>query len=150
MRKIDDGEKKEKRKREKENNVVYSGQECHSQSTARTPTNWNAASSCQQGGCYSSDSYKLFNNELLDIANASRQGVVVGMYLLISCVGQADDMALLPIYMATSMSSIWFLTTAKDTILNQSPYLPIQLAAVASSYTATSVDLTDRHVTGSC
>ena len=31
----------------------------------------------------------------------------------------------------------------------RSPYLPIQLAAVASSYTATSVDLTDRHVTGS-
>ena len=49
----------------------------------------------EQGGCNSSDCYKIYNNELLDIAQASRQGVVMGKDLVISSVGQADDVALL-------------------------------------------------------
>ena len=48
MRKVDDGEeKKEKKKEKRENNDVYSGHLRHCQSTARTPTDWNADRSCQ-------------------------------------------------------------------------------------------------------
>jgi len=41
MRKVDDGEEK------RENSDVYSGHQSRCQSTARTPTDWNATHSCQ-------------------------------------------------------------------------------------------------------
>ena len=48
----------------------------------------------EQGGCTSSDIYKLYNNELFDALQASEQGVDVGGDLVISGVGQADDSGL--------------------------------------------------------
>ena len=49
----------------------------------------------EQGGCNSSDLYKIYNNELLNLLQDSSQGVVMGNDLVISGVGQADDIALL-------------------------------------------------------
>ena len=49
----------------------------------------------EQGGCNSSDFYKIYNNELLDILQKSSQGVHLGGGLVVSAVGQADDMCLL-------------------------------------------------------
>ena len=49
----------------------------------------------EQGGCNSSDCYKVYNNELLDTVQNSKQGVDLGNDLVISGVGQADDVALL-------------------------------------------------------
>ena len=45
----------------------------------------------EQGGVSSSDLYKLYNNELLDLAQKSKLGVKLGSSLVISAVGQADD-----------------------------------------------------------
>ena len=44
MRKVDDGKRK---KEKRENNFVFSGHSRHCQSAPRTPTDWNAARSCQ-------------------------------------------------------------------------------------------------------
>ena len=49
----------------------------------------------EQGGCNSSDGYKIYNNELLETVQKSRQGVDLGDNLVISGVGQADDVLLL-------------------------------------------------------
>ena len=49
----------------------------------------------EQGGCNSSDLYKLYNNELLKTVQSSNQGIDMGDGLVISGVGQADDIALL-------------------------------------------------------
>ena len=49
----------------------------------------------EQGGCSSSDSYKLYNNELLTTNQKSEQGVDIGNGLVISAVGQADDTGLI-------------------------------------------------------
>ena len=49
----------------------------------------------EQGGCNSSDNYKIYNNELLETVQKSRQGVDMGNNLVISGVGQADDVLLL-------------------------------------------------------
>ena len=49
----------------------------------------------EQGGCNSSDFYKIYNNELLDILQKSSQGVHLGGGLVVSAVGQADDVCLL-------------------------------------------------------
>ena len=48
----------------------------------------------EQGGGYSSDGYKLYNNEVLNTAQASKQGVSLGNNLVVSAVGQADDTVL--------------------------------------------------------
>ena len=44
MKKVDDGKRK---KEKRENNFVFSGHSRHCQSAPRTPTDWNAARSCQ-------------------------------------------------------------------------------------------------------
>ena len=49
----------------------------------------------EQGGCNSSDLYKIYNNDLLNLIQKSNQGVYLGNGLTISSVGQADDVALL-------------------------------------------------------
>ena len=49
----------------------------------------------EQGGVASSDCYKLYNNELLEMAQMSRLGVDMGGSLVLSAVGQADDTVLL-------------------------------------------------------
>ena len=49
----------------------------------------------EQGGCNSSDLYKIYNNDLLKIVQSLRQGVDLGSDLNISIVGQADDIVLL-------------------------------------------------------
>ena len=49
----------------------------------------------EQGGVSSSEFYKLYNNELLATLQASSQGVDMGNQLTISCVGQADDVAII-------------------------------------------------------
>ena len=49
----------------------------------------------EQGGCNSSDNYKIYNNELLKTVQKSCQGVDLGNHLVVSAVGQADDVALL-------------------------------------------------------
>ena len=48
----------------------------------------------EQGGCNSSDNYKVYNNELLDTVQSSCQGVNLRNNQIISGVGQADDAAL--------------------------------------------------------
>jgi len=47
----------------------------------------------EQGGVNSSDFYKLYNNEQLDVAQSSELGVDIGSSV-ISAVGQADDVIL--------------------------------------------------------
>ena len=49
----------------------------------------------EQGGCNSSDFYKIYNNELLEVVQKSSQGVDLGQGLVVSGVGQADDIALI-------------------------------------------------------
>ena len=49
----------------------------------------------EQGGVSSSDLYKLFNNELLDMCQKSKLGVKLSENLAISAVGQADDTVLM-------------------------------------------------------
>ena len=49
----------------------------------------------EQGGCNSSDLYKVYNNDLLKLFQRSEQGVEFGNGLTISSVGQADDVAIL-------------------------------------------------------
>ena len=49
----------------------------------------------EQGGVSSSDLYKLFNNELLDMCQKSKLGVKLSESLAISAVGQADDTVLM-------------------------------------------------------
>ena len=49
----------------------------------------------EQGGCPSSDLYKIYNNDLLKILQKSNQGVDLGNFLRISGVGQADDIGIL-------------------------------------------------------
>ena len=49
----------------------------------------------EQGGCNSSDLYKVYNNDLLKLLQRSEQGVEFGNGLTISSVGQADDVAIL-------------------------------------------------------
>ena len=49
----------------------------------------------EQGGCFSSDGYKIYNNDLLKIVQNSSQGVEMGNDLIVSGVGQADDIGLL-------------------------------------------------------
>ena len=48
----------------------------------------------EQGGINSSDFYKIYNNEQLDLAQSSEFGVELGP-VVISSIGQADDVALL-------------------------------------------------------
>ena len=54
----------------------------------------------EQGGCNSSDAYKIYNNELLESVQNSAQGVDIGRNIdtgnniIISGIGQADDVAL--------------------------------------------------------
>ena len=48
----------------------------------------------EQGGIPSSDCYKLYNNEVLESAQNSKQGVNLGNNLVVSAVGQADDTGL--------------------------------------------------------
>ena len=45
----------------------------------------------EQGNINSSDYYKIYNNPLLEIMQASKQGVFLGNKLTISGIGQADD-----------------------------------------------------------
>ena len=47
----------------------------------------------EQGGISSSDCYKLYNNEILTLAQESKLGVKLNNSLTISAVGQADDTA---------------------------------------------------------
>ena len=49
----------------------------------------------EQGGCNSSDNYKSYNNDLLKWVQNSKQGVDLGNNLVVSGVGQADDVVLL-------------------------------------------------------
>ena len=49
----------------------------------------------EQGGCNSSDLYKMYNNNLLKTVQMSNQGVKFGEGVTISCIGQADDIALI-------------------------------------------------------
>ena len=49
----------------------------------------------EQGGINSSDFYKIYNNDMLNIIEEGSQGVDVGGGQTISGVGQADDVALL-------------------------------------------------------
>ena len=49
----------------------------------------------EQGGVSSSDCYKLYNNEVLTLAQDSQMGVDLSSTLTISAVGQADDTALI-------------------------------------------------------
>ena len=49
----------------------------------------------EQGGCFSSDGYKIYNNDLLKIVQNSSQGMEMGNDLIVSGVGQADDIGLL-------------------------------------------------------
>ena len=49
----------------------------------------------EQGGVYSSDCYKLYNNEILTVAQESGLGVKMSNSLTISAVGQADDSVIL-------------------------------------------------------
>ena len=49
----------------------------------------------EQGGVNSSDLYKLYNNDQLDMPQQSKLGVNLGNDLVISAVGQADDTAVL-------------------------------------------------------
>ena len=49
----------------------------------------------EQGGVNSSDCYKIYNNDLLDTVQQSEQGVDFGDGLVVSGVGQADDVGLL-------------------------------------------------------
>ena len=49
----------------------------------------------EQGGNNSSDLYILYNNELLEKVQKSKLGVPLGEGLVVSCVGQADDVCLL-------------------------------------------------------
>ena len=48
----------------------------------------------EQGGCNSSDEYKIYNNDLLKIVQQSNQGVDLGNGLVITGLGQADDIAI--------------------------------------------------------
>ena len=48
----------------------------------------------EQGGCNSSDHYKVYNNDLLKIIQQSAQGVDIGDGLTVTAVGQADDVAI--------------------------------------------------------
>ena len=49
----------------------------------------------EQGGISSSDGYKIYNNELLELVQNSELGVQMGDHLVLSGVGQADDTGLL-------------------------------------------------------
>ena len=49
----------------------------------------------EQGGVSSSDCYKLYNNEMLDIAHMSTLGVEMTGNLILSAIGQADDTVIL-------------------------------------------------------
>ena len=49
----------------------------------------------EQGGCNSGDYYKIYNNQLLELLQASAQGVELKPGLVVSAVGQADDVCLL-------------------------------------------------------
>ena len=49
----------------------------------------------EQGGPNSSDLYKVYNNELLKTVQSLGQGVDIGNNVVVSAVGQADDIALL-------------------------------------------------------
>ena len=49
----------------------------------------------EQGGVPSSDCYKLYNNEFLNLAQMSKLGVDMGDSFVLSAAGQADDTALL-------------------------------------------------------
>ena len=49
----------------------------------------------EQGGINSGDLYKMYNNDLLKKVQKSKQGVSLGDGLIVSCVGQADDVCLL-------------------------------------------------------
>lgn len=49
----------------------------------------------EQGGSNSSDEYKSYNNELLITIQNSKQGADLGNNLVVSGLGQADDVALL-------------------------------------------------------
>ena len=68
MRKVDNGEKKKKKK--EENNDVDSGHKRRCQSTARTPIDWNAASSCQYLYNFWNQNFQGFDT------NKIRQGLV--------------------------------------------------------------------------
>ena len=48
----------------------------------------------EQGGKNSSDFFKVYNNQQITTANDSELGVVMGEGLVISAIGQADDVAL--------------------------------------------------------
>ena len=48
----------------------------------------------EQGGCNSSDNYKVYNNDMLTTIQDSCQGVDMGNGLIVSGVGQADDVGL--------------------------------------------------------
>ena len=48
----------------------------------------------EQGGVNSSDCYKIYNNELLNTLQASKQGIDLGNDLCVSGLGQADDIAI--------------------------------------------------------
>ena len=48
----------------------------------------------EQGGVNSSEFYKVYNNEQLQVAQNSRFGVPIGP-VTISSIGQADDVALI-------------------------------------------------------
>ena len=49
----------------------------------------------EQGGVSSSDLYKIYNNELLAVAQKSELGVHMGGSLTLSAIGQADDTVLM-------------------------------------------------------
>ena len=49
----------------------------------------------EQGGVYSSDGYKIYNNELLNLVQASELGVNLHNVMVVSGVGLADDTVLL-------------------------------------------------------
>ena len=71
-------------------------------SSRKTILEWNKtlmgpiADECgvEQGGVNSSDFYKVYNNEQLQVAQDSRFGVPIGP-VTISSIGQADDVALI-------------------------------------------------------
>ena len=70
----------------------------------------------EQGGINSSDLYKIYNNDQLDIAQASEFGVELGP-LVISAIGQAEMLPCYPLtYMPCKALQIYLSTTVRSTV----------------------------------
>jgi hypothetical protein len=76
----------------------------------------------EQGGINSSDYYKIYNNPLLELLQASKQGVSLGNKLTISGIGQADDVVV-------SSNDIYMLYNLLALALNYCRKYHVQLCA---------------------